>query len=89
MNGKRKIEIFSAGCACCNETVKAVKQIACPSCDVDVLDMRQDDIAKRAKQYGIKSVPAVVIDGQLAGCCAGRGVDEAALRSAGLGEPLS
>jgi glutaredoxin 3 len=89
MNGKRKIEIFSAGCACCDETVKAVKQIACPSCEVEVLDMRRGEIAERAKQYGIASVPAVVIDGQFAGCCAGRGVDEATLRSAGLGVPLS
>lgn len=89
MNNKRKIEIFSAGCPCCDETVKTVKQVACPSCDVEVLDMRRDDVAERAKQYGIASVPAVVIDGQLADCCAGRGVDEATLRSAGLGVPLS
>jgi hypothetical protein len=27
-------------------------------------------------------VPAVVIDGKLAGCCAGRGPDEQVLRSA-------
>lgn len=29
-----------------------------------------------------RSVPAVVIDGKLAGCCAGRGPDEHVLRSA-------
>jgi glutaredoxin len=89
MNDKRKIEIFSAGCACCVETAELVNEIACPSCEVEVLDMHQIEIAKRAKQYGISSVPAVVIDGQLADCCAGRGIDEAALRAAGLGVPLS
>lgn len=89
MNNKRKIEIFSAGCACCTEAVEMVKDIACPSCDVEVLDMRQADVAERAKEYDIKSVPAVVIDGQVASCCANRGIDEAALRSAGLGVPLS
>ena len=89
MNNKRKIEIFSAGCTCCTEAVEMVRNIACPSCDVEVLDMRQTDVAEKAKEYDIKSVPAVVIDGQVASCCANRGVDEAALRSAGLGVPLS
>ncbi|MCI0621793.1 MAG: thioredoxin family protein, partial [Acidobacteria bacterium] len=41
-----------------------------------------------AKGLGIRSVPAVVIDGKLADCCTGRGPDEAALRSAGIGQPL-
>jgi hypothetical protein len=30
-----------------------------------------------------------VIDGALADCCAGRGPDMAALRQAGLGQPLA
>ena len=89
MSAKRKVEVFSAGCPCCDETVQTVKELACPSCDVEVLDMRQDEVAQRAKQLGIRSVPAVVIDGTLADCCAGRGVDEATLRAAGLGVPLS
>jgi hypothetical protein len=38
--------------------------------------------------YGIRSVPAVVIDGALADCCAGRGPDEKQLRAAGIGTPL-
>src|SRR5205823_5920573 len=45
-------------------------------------------VAAKAKTYGIRSVPAVVIDGKLADCCAGRGPEEAALRAAGLGRPL-
>ncbi len=62
-----------------------VKKIACPSCDVSVLDMHDSKVASRAKGMGIRSVPAVVIDGNVAGCCAGRGPDEATLRAAGLG----
>ncbi len=88
-NQKRKIEVFSAGCAACEETVKLVNQIACESCEVEVLDMRRDDVAARAKQYGIRTVPAVVIDGKLADCCAGRGAEEATLRAGGLGVRLS
>lgn len=86
---KRKIEIFSAGCAVCNEIVELVRAIACSSCDVVVLDMQQADVEARAKSLGVSSIPAIVIDGLLADCCAGRGPDESALRAAGLGQPLA
>ena len=87
MNNKRRVEIFSAGCPVCEGAVQTVNQIAGSSCEVEVLDMRQPDVAARAKQLGVRSVPAVAIDGRLADCCQGRGVDEATLRSAGLGVP--
>ncbi len=88
MSGKRKIEIFSAGCAVCQETVEMVKRISCASCEVNVLDMKDPAVAERAKNLGIRSVPAVAIDGKLADCCAGRGPDEATLKTAGIGTPL-
>jgi glutaredoxin 3 len=88
MNSTRVIEIFSAGCPACEETVTLVNRIACPSCEVTVLDMHNPEVARRAKSLGIRSVPAVVINGTLADCRAGRGVDEATLRAAGLGQPL-
>lgn len=84
----RKIEIFSAGCPACEETVALVNGIACASCNVTVLDMKDPKVASRAKSLGIRSVPAVVIDGKLAGCCAGRGPDEATLKASGIGQPL-
>ena len=87
-NRKRKIEVFSAGCAACDETIQLINQIACESCEVEILDMRQKDVAARAKQYGIRSVPAVVIDGKLSDCCAGRGVEERTLQAGGLGVRL-
>jgi glutaredoxin 3 len=83
---KRKVEIFSAGCACCDEAVQMVQKIACPSCDVDVLDMKNVAVLQRARQLGIRSVPAIVIDGALADCCAGRGPTEQTLRAAGIGQ---
>jgi glutaredoxin 3 len=88
MNAKRKIEVFNAGCAACEDTLALVNRVACPSCEVTVLDMHNPDMASRAKRLGIRSVPAVVINGQLAECCAGRGPDEPTLRAAGLGQPL-
>ncbi len=84
---KRKIEVFSAGCPACEDTIELVNRIACPSCDVSILDMREPAVAKRAKSLGVRSVPAVVIDGRLADCCSGRGPQEADLRAAGLGQP--
>jgi glutaredoxin 3 len=89
MTDKRKIEVFSAGCPVCDETIKLVNDLACPSCEVNVLDMKTPEVAERAKKLGIRSVPAVVIDGKLADCCTGRGPDEATLKAAGLGKPLS
>ena len=88
MNAKRNIEVFSAGCPVCNETIDMVKNSACPSCEVAILDMNDPAVVSRAKGLGIKSVPAVVIDGKLADCCAGRGPDETTLKAAGLGQPL-
>ena len=87
MNAKRKVEIFSAGCPVCEETSKLVHRITCPSCDVSVLDMRDPGVGKRATALGVRSVPAVAIDGKLADCCAGRGPNEASLRAAGVGIP--
>ena len=85
MATKRKIEVFTAGCPACDETVALVNRISCPSCEVEVLDMRDRTIAERAKRYGVKCVPAVVVNGQLADCCKGAGVTETALRAAGVG----
>lgn len=84
----RKIEVFSAGCTVCQETIDLVTQTACPSCEVTVLEMSQEAVVKRARELGIHSVPAVVIDGNPADCCAGRGPDLTTLRAAGLGQPL-
>ncbi len=88
MSSKRKIEIFSAGCTACDETAAMVKRIACSSCDVEILDMHDPAVAAKAKSYGVRAVPAVAIDGRLAGCCTGGGPDEASLRAAGVGVPL-
>ena len=87
MTTKRKIEVFGAGCPICADVEALVKSLACPLCEVDVLDMHDMAVAQRARALGVRSVPAVAINGQLAGCCADRGVDEASLRAAGLGQP--
>jgi glutaredoxin len=88
MAEKRKIEILSAGCPVCEETIQLVNRIACASCEVIVLEMKDPAVASRAKSLGVRSVPAVVVNGKLAACCAGRGPDEASLRAAGVGQAI-
>ncbi|MHC4599461.1 MAG: thioredoxin family protein [Planctomycetota bacterium] len=80
---KKLFEVFSAGCPICSEAAEAIRSRAGEGTEVRVLDMNDPSVAERAKALGIRSVPAVVVDGVLASCCAGRGVDLDAL---GLGE---
>ncbi len=89
MAAQRKIEVFSAGCAVCEQAIDQVRDAVCPSCDIIVLDIRDKSVAARAERLGIRPVSAVVIDGLLADCCADRGFDMAILGQAGLGQSLS
>jgi glutaredoxin len=83
---KRTVEVFTAGCPVCDDAVKTVQSLACPRCDVRVVDTRSDPAAQaRARQYGINRVPAVVVDGRLAGCCQNGPVDAGTLRGLGVG----
>jgi predicted DsbA family dithiol-disulfide isomerase len=66
MSRPRKIEIFTAGCSLCRETVTAVKQ-AVVSCDCDVVEHNiSTQISREAQRYGVKAVPTIVIEGQIA-----------------------
>jgi len=89
MAATRSIEIFSAGCAVCEAELSRIRALACPSCDVSVLDMKDDKVAARAGKLGIRSLPAVAVDGVLADCCTSRGIDTDTLRAAGLGRPIA
>ena len=77
----KKVEVFNAGCSVCKETIEMVKRLAGPH-EVVIHDMNILEVAKQAKSYGVRSLPAVVIDGKLASCCAGREPDEHVLKSA-------
>ena len=88
MTVKRKIEIFSAGCPACEAVISKINDMACSSCEVVVLDMMDAAVAQRARNLGVGSVPAILVDAKLANCCFERGPDETVLRAAGLGKPL-
>ena len=87
MANKRTIEVFSAGCPACQSTIDLVNDLACGSCEIEVHDMNQDAVAERADNLGIRSVPAVVVDGELLDCCKG-GPTAEALEQAGIGQPV-
>jgi glutaredoxin 3 len=76
------IEVFSAGCPTCAGVVDMVKRLAGSEHQVHVRSMQEPETAARAATVGIRSLPAIVIDGRVAGCCAGRGPDEEVLRAA-------
>lgn len=78
---KKKVEIFIAGCALCDDTIDLVMRIVDSSHEVVIRNIHNSDVAAKAVRYGIRTVPAVVIDGKLADCCAGRGCEEQVLRA--------
>lgn len=86
---KRKVEVFTAGCPICDETVSLVKSLACPSCEVRVYDLREgcatNECREKATQYGITAVPSVAVNGVLLDCCRRAPIDAATLRAAGIG----
>lgn len=86
MARKRKVEIFTAGCYICEETEQMVRRIACEDYEVDVLNLSDEKVAERARDLGIRCIPAVAVDGKLASCCVGTGVNEEALLNAGIGQ---
>ena len=87
---KRKIEVFTAGCSVCSPVVDMVKSMACADCEVIVYNLAEPcesrECVEKAKTYGIKALPAVAVNGKLLSCCQNKGVSEAELRSAGIGQ---
>ena len=87
---KRKVEVFTSGCFVCKDTVTLVKELACPNCDVAIYNLSDPCDSKeciaKGKQYGINSVPAVVVDGKIVDCCKRGKPDRETLKAAGLGQ---
>lgn len=62
----RKIEVFTAGCSLCAETLELVKN-AVADCGCEVIERRcsSDRQCDEAKRYGVKAMPSVVVDGRI------------------------
>ena len=52
--------------------------------EITVKDMTEDSVASEEKEFGIKSVPAIVIDCRLTDCCKTGDFDRNALNAAGV-----
>ena len=61
MDSKRKVEVFSAGCALCEEVIDLVRREAGSSTEVIVRKMIDARVLARAEALGIRSIPAVVM----------------------------
>lgn len=87
---KRKVEVFTSGCYLCDETVQLVKELACPSCEVMVYDLSNPcetkECIEKSKEYGINSVPTVVVDGKIVECCRRGKPAMETLMAAGIGQ---
>lgn len=89
-NIKRLVEVFTAGCPICEDTVRLMKSLVCPSCELKIYDLREgcatNECREKATQYGITAVPSVVVNGSLLNCCRRGPIDTAALQAAGVGQ---
>lgn len=63
---KRKIEVFTAGCALCDDTLSLIRE-AVYSCGCEVIERRcgERERCAEAVQYGIRVMPTVVVDGMI------------------------
>lgn len=82
---KRQVEIFTADCPLCNETVQLVQELTCLSCEISIYNLRESTSREKAQQYGVNAVPAIAIDGTLV--LTGKPNREQ-LQGVGIGQPL-
>ena len=66
MADKRKIEVFTAACSLCEDTVRLVKD-AVASCGCEVIERRcpPKQMCEEGKAYGVRAMPTVVVDGAI------------------------
>lgn len=63
---EHKIEVFTAGCDLCKETLEVIRKTACSECTITEYNIREkcesEICIKKAKEYNVKAVPTIVID---------------------------
>ena len=90
---KRRVEVFTAGCYLCDDTVQQLKDLACNNCEVIVYDLNKgcetNECQEKANAYGVQTVPAVAVNGKLMDGCKNTGIDMDFLKKAGVGSSAS
>jgi len=86
---KRHVEIFTAGCPVCTPVVQLVKETACENCEITIHDLSEQCESKicvtKMKEYNIKRLPAIAVDGKLLDCCQNIAINKDDLVNAGIG----
>ncbi len=86
MPQQRWIQVFSTGCPLCKDAIALVERLRGDSDHLVVHDMASPQVVSEAYRLGIRSVPAILIDGRIVSSAGG--IDEARLRAAlGPGPP--
>lgn len=62
---RRQVEVFSAGCPICEETSRLIQRLCNGLCEITILSVGEERVAERARCLGLRSFPAVVVDGEL------------------------
>ncbi len=64
---KRTVEVFTAGCPVCRETLDLVRQTVA-GCGCEVVEQRceGETCCAPAVNYGVKLLPTIVVDGKIA-----------------------
>lgn len=83
----RRVEIFSAGCKTCQRTIEQLREQIDSRHEIVVHDMTDEAASDKADAFGIRTVPAVVVDGFLLACCKNKGPTLRELHAAGLAKP--
>lgn len=67
MKKHHTVEIFSADCPLCRETIQLVKEAdCCKNSEIVVHTCNGEECCAPAKKYSIQAVPSIVVDGTLA-----------------------
>lgn len=77
------IDVYTAGCPLCESAVHQATEAAGDRHEIAVHDLHRDqDAASAARKAGVTTVPAIVVDGGLLGCCRSGGVSRSELDDA-------
>jgi hypothetical protein len=65
-----KIEVFTASCPICKETLELIDRVKCGKCtliEYNLFERCEDKIClEKARKYGIRAVPTMVVNGKIA-----------------------
>jgi len=74
-----KVEVFTAGCKFCSSVESQVREVVTDKHEVVVYHLNDEsgssEYFETAKNYGINSMPAVVVNGELLSCCSRNSFD--------------